>query len=380
MRTSVSASGVVAICCIAFVCHALGMAAATESEESLNLWNDCPAWSPDGHHIAFQSDDGDNQDIWLVHPDGTGLERVTTHPADDFEPQWRADSSSLYFASRRTGNKRLWSRNLSTGEETQALDKAFVDYSVAHAGDRVILDAKRGETYGLLIVSATTGADMMWLASPGCWPCWSPDDTQSAFIRADGDVWVRNTADRSQLRRVTNLATQSVPLTRPDWSANGYIAFDRQEKLYKVKPDGTELSCVFQDTSGGWVSSPSWSPDGSTLVFRRLLGDSNLLWKINADGTGLTQITHQVAEPTFAPDEGTYNSNQTVTISCSTPGATIRYTTDGTDPTETSTQYTAPITIDQTKTLKASAWKTDYFPSGVKIAEYTVQVAMPSHP
>lgn len=76
--------------------------------------------------------------------------------------------------------------------------------------------------------------------------------------------------------------------------------------------------------------------------------------------------------PTFSPDGGTYSAPQTVTISCATPGAIIRYTTDGIDPTESSPVYSGPVLVDRTLTLKAKAWKTGLPPSGVKSALYII--------
>jgi trimeric autotransporter adhesin len=54
--------------------------------------------------------------------------------------------------------------------------------------------------------------------------------------------------------------------------------------------------------------------------------------------------TPLAAEPTFSPAAGAVPAGSTVTISTTTAGATIRYTTDGTDPGPSSTPYTAPIT------------------------------------
>ncbi|HPV15522.1 MAG TPA: chitobiase/beta-hexosaminidase C-terminal domain-containing protein, partial [Candidatus Cloacimonadota bacterium] len=64
-----------------------------------------------------------------------------------------------------------------------------------------------------------------------------------------------------------------------------------------------------------------------------------------------------VANPTFSPPEGAYTSAQNVTISCSTHGATIYYSTDGSTP---STQYTVPVNIASTATLKAKATKSGW--------------------
>lgn len=62
-----------------------------------------------------------------------------------------------------------------------------------------------------------------------------------------------------------------------------------------------------------------------------------------------------VEAPVFDPAGGTYDADQTVTITCATAGATIYYTLDGTDPTTASEEYTTPIAITATTTLKAIA-------------------------
>ena len=75
-------------------------------------------------------------------------------------------------------------------------------------------------------------------------------------------------------------------------------------------------------------------------------------------GCQLVSLTHPAAAvetPTFNPEAGTYAEAQNVTISCATNGATIYYTTDGTDPTTSSTQYTEAIAVSQTMTIKAIA-------------------------
>jgi len=83
------------------------------------------------------------------------------------------------------------------------------------------------------------------------------------------------------------------------------------------------------------------------------------------------------ATPTFSPAAGTYTSAQDVTISSTTSGASIYYTTDGTDPNNTGngTLYTAPISVTATTTLKAIAYATGYDPSAVASATYTINTA-----
>lgn len=77
-----------------------------------------------------------------------------------------------------------------------------------------------------------------------------------------------------------------------------------------------------------------------------------------------------VATPTFAPPAGTYFTAQNVVISTTTSGASIYYTTDGSDPTESSTPYTIPVNISTNTTLKARAYKTGYNPSTIASGLY----------
>ena len=80
-----------------------------------------------------------------------------------------------------------------------------------------------------------------------------------------------------------------------------------------------------------------------------------------------------VSTPRFSPGQGTYFSLQSIVISCSTPEATIRYTSDGSTPgTTEGTVYAGPITLDADATLKAIAYKTGRESSEVATAVYTV--------
>jgi hypothetical protein len=78
------------------------------------------------------------------------------------------------------------------------------------------------------------------------------------------------------------------------------------------------------------------------------------------------------ATPTFSPAAGTYASAQSVTISDSTSGATIYYTTNGTTPSTSSSVYSSPITVASTETLEAMATATGYSQSAVGSAAYTI--------
>ena len=79
-----------------------------------------------------------------------------------------------------------------------------------------------------------------------------------------------------------------------------------------------------------------------------------------------------VVRPVLTPaSEVTFTPTLTVSLSCPTEGATIRYTTDGSDPTDTSNIYSAPFNISATTIIKARAYKSGMLPSKIVTAEYT---------
>ena len=111
--------------------------------------------------------------------------------------------------------------------------------------------------------------------------------------------------------------------------------------------DDEKSVTIYQNLAGKLVAMYRWGmPEGST--------------------------TQTVATPTFSPAAGTYTSAQNVTIACGTSGAEIHYTLDGSNPTASSTKYTAPITISATTTVKAIAVKSGMNNSAVASATYTI--------
>jgi hypothetical protein len=86
---------------------------------------------------------------------------------------------------------------------------------------------------------------------------------------------------------------------------------------------------------------------------------------------GSSTITGVVAEVHCSVERGFFNQPFTLVIDTPTPGATIRYTTNGTPPTETSGLiYTNPLTIGGLTTLRALACRTSLLPSRVQTHTY----------
>ena len=83
-------------------------------------------------------------------------------------------------------------------------------------------------------------------------------------------------------------------------------------------------------------------------------------------------VKQTVATPAFSVASGAVNSGTSVTISCATDGAKIYYTTDGNEPTASSTEYSDAISITKAVTLKAIAVKDGMNDSAVASASYLI--------
>jgi len=124
---------------------------------------------------------------------------------------------------------------------------------------------------------------------------------------------------------------------------------------------------------------------GSNYAFR--IADTTLnYWGAFVDtsangGVGTVSVCNfstglqQAAAPVFSPAAGTYAGTQNVSITSSTGGASIRYTTDNSTPSETAgTLYSGPVNIVTTTTLKGIAFETGFTDSNITTGLYTITV------
>lgn len=100
--------------------------------------------------------------------------------------------------------------------------------------------------------------------------------------------------------------------------------------------------------------------------------------RLNIDDIHLSDFTGGApvaATPVFDPPAGFYLTPQTVSISSTSDGVNIRYTTDGSNPSETAgTLYSTPINITGTTTLKAIAYGDGYITSAVNTGIYSFPI------
>lgn len=184
------------------------------------------------------------------------------------------------------------------------------------------------------------------------------------------------------------------------WTAVGSVGFSAGDSIYSslaFNPLTNEPYVAYQDggnsdkitamkfNGSAWVTvgSAGFSEEGAipadiSLAFNPSTGDPYVAYY--DDGPSLTEkgtvMRHLdgVESPTASPAAEAYDSAQSVTLSTTTSGATIYYTTDGNDPTISSTQYSSPISISSSTTLKAIAIKSGMWDSNVFSGSYIINL------
>lgn len=122
----------------------------------------------------------------------------------------------------------------------------------------------------------------------------------------------------------------------------------------------------------------------NSVIFKSVASTAVMIFFFNVGGCGgsgageaVTIQKSVVSSPVFSQQGGTYSSDQLVSINCTTAGATIRYTTDGSEPTSSSVPYTGPIAISgngTSMTIKAMAIAPAMTNSTVVSAQYIISI------
>jgi len=213
-----------------------------------------PAPPPGGQcRIAYEQDG----DIYVKNCDGSGVYRVTDHPAIDRNPAWSPDGQRIVFSSERDR------------QPTPGYMPGFL----------YIVNADGSNLTRLTYEEAEGTNDI--------WPDWSPDGSRIAFHR-NGSLAIAN-PDGSNLSVILQ-ESDELSVINPVWSPDGQrLAFisgrgDVEVTVCLVNADGTGL-LELKDFEAKYVSAV-WSPDGSQVGLEVSYDAGTKYYLMKADGSG----------------------------------------------------------------------------------------------
>lgn len=235
-----------------------------------------PSWSPHGHRVAYwgMPPGGGQRDIWTISAEGGEAVAVTNDEALDWNPVWSPDGQHLYFASNRGGSMNFW---------------------------RVAVNEQTGQVRGEPEAVTTPSGYSQHLS-------FSRDGKRMAYVQKSETRNLQRIGFDSSRAKTTGTPQVITRGTRyvssPDVSLDDeWLAYssqgEKQEDIFLIRRDGARQRQLTNDLFNDRF--PRWSPDGKRIAFYSDRSGRYDIWFINADGTGLQQLTFTSGPPAFYP-------------------------------------------------------------------------------
>lgn len=247
--------------------------------------------------IAYLREQGDTWQVWLYDAQVDRHEQLTDDAIDKTRLSWNQERTKV-LVNRNNGT--LFWLNVISKEIEEAPLKAtdildgklsYDDQWVAYS--EVTYSPKPNYNLWRIKLSDSTREQLTNQVELQSFPSWSKDGKDIVYISGSAtegyNIWELDVKSKSQTQLTFNGGYSFDPVL----SANGdllYSSNDAGNYDLWLKTPGNEKAIPLT-TDADFEGAPSWSPDGSRIVYEVLRGSNRQLWIMNRDGSGAKAIT-----------------------------------------------------------------------------------------